>query len=346
MAKVSGGNVSRGLCTQFTAACDSWSWGPGSPRPACCTEHLLELIGFASELLARHSIVHWLDYGALLGAVREGELIPWDPDADFGILQRQEREVLALAEEVTGAGHRLAASDQGVIQIRYSEINELKVDLFMWQARDGMLLPLEDTDYAWPGMASRLAFPTRFIEPLGEVCLHGRSLPAPAPTHEFLRNHRYGPRYATPTAQIKSVRLYPGFDIEDATPEIDRLIARIALRDQRLGQLRVKSRWAHNRVLELWQKAALPISPEPSRVGAVLAEDSKEHPTATIEELARSVALVEQAIEELEHRSAALAIRRAGRRLRRLAEVLLAGARRRPHRAGFPFGVDPTGRFG
>ena len=87
---------------------------------------MLELIGFASELLARHSIVHWLDYGALLGAVREGELIPWDPDADFGILQRQEREVLALAEEVTGAGHRLAASDQGVIQIRYSEINELK----------------------------------------------------------------------------------------------------------------------------------------------------------------------------------------------------------------------------
>jgi hypothetical protein len=41
---------------------------------------------FTHELLTKHGIVHWLDYGSLLGAVRGGELIPWDNDVDFGFL--------------------------------------------------------------------------------------------------------------------------------------------------------------------------------------------------------------------------------------------------------------------
>ena len=72
---------------------------------------------------------------------------------------------------------------------------------------------------------------------------------------------------------------------------------------------------------------------------AVLSQSRAGSPTATVQGLARSVALLEQAIEESEHQSASLAIRTAGRRPRRLAEMLLARAQRRPHRAGFPFGV-------
>jgi hypothetical protein len=306
----------------------------------------MELVGFTSDLLARHGIVHWLDYGSLLGAAREEELIPWDADADFGILQRETPAVLALAGEVAAAGHRLDASLQGVIRILYSDANASHVDLFLWEARDGLLLPLEDTDYAWPGMASRLAFPERFIAPLGEVSLHGRHFPAPRPVHEFLRDHRYGPGYATPARPIRSIRLYPSFDIEETTPEVERLITRIAAGDERLAQLRSDSRWSHRRAVELWQKAGLPISPNARRVGAVLAEGSGDRPTATIESLATSVVLLEQAIDELEYRSAGLVIRRAGRRMRRIAEVVVARLRRRPHRAGFPFGVETAEHSG
>jgi hypothetical protein len=291
--------------------------------------------------------VHWLDYGSLLGAVREGELIPWDSDADFGILQRQERAVLALAEEVAAAGHRLERpglwrGHEGVIRILYSDANASQLDLFMWEDRDGMLLPVEGADLAWPGMASRLAFPERFIAPLGEVSLHGRRFPAPAPAHAFLRDHRYGPGYATPAPPIKSVKLYPNFDIAETTPEIERLIARIAATEQRLGQLRSESRWSHRRAVELWQKTGLPIIPNADRVNAVLAQGSGDPPTATIEGLARSVALLEQAIDELQHRSAGLGIRRTGRRMRRVAELVLASLQRRPHGAGFPFGVETS----
>jgi hypothetical protein len=212
----------------------------------------------------------------------------------------------------------------------------------MWQQSDGILQPLEGGEEAWPGMASRVAFPERFITPLGEASLHGRRFPAPAPVHEFLREHRYGPGYATPAPPIKSLKLYPNFDIAETTPEIERLIARIAASEQRLGQVRSESPRSHLRAVELWQKAGLPISPDAGRVGSVLAENPGEEPSATVESLATSLALVEQAIKEFEHGSASLAIRKAGRRMRRIAEVLLARAHRRPHRAGFPFEVDTT----
>src|SRR5439155_23180461 len=133
---------------------------------------------------------HWLDDGSLLGAVRDGKLIAWDGDGDFGILQHDEPAVLALAEEIATAGHRLDAGIKGVIRIRYSDVNATPVDLFLWEARDGLLLPLQDTDYAWPGMVSRVAFPQRFIAPLGEVSLHGRGFAAPRSVHEFVRDHR------------------------------------------------------------------------------------------------------------------------------------------------------------
>src|SRR6185312_10317860 len=47
-------SVSRPPCTQDTRACDYWVWEHGGLRPQCCTEHLLELIGFTSDLLTRH----------------------------------------------------------------------------------------------------------------------------------------------------------------------------------------------------------------------------------------------------------------------------------------------------
>lgn len=312
-------------------------------RPQCCTEHLLELIGFTSDLLSRYEILHWLDYGTLLGAVREGELIPWDGDADLGMLKRQEGSVLALADEVRAAGHCLFAVDQGTIRVTYSEANRRFLDLFIWEQRDGMLLPLEDTDYAWPGMASRLAFPERFISPLGEVSLHERAFPAPEPVEEFLSEHRYGPDYATPAPPIRSVKLYPSFDLGECTHELEQLIARLGEGDRRLGQLTRESRLSDYRVVQLWQKTGLPVCPQAARVTELLAELGAGHRTGAVEDLVRSIALVEQAVEELERRPASRSLRRTWRRLRRALELVLSRIQHRPHRAGFPFGSTAAG---
>lgn len=335
--------TTRAPCTPSTRACDHWNWGVGTLRPDCCTKLLMELTEFTHELLERHGITHWLDYGALLGAVREGTLIPWDGDLDFGVLQRDEAAILALADEVEVAGHRIDYSLPGVIRFVCSPVNDLHIDLFLWRQADGELLPLDDAEFAWPGMAGRLAFPERFVTDLEHVELHGRSLPAPAPVHEFLRDHRYGPDYATPRRPILSVRLYPSFDLDEATPEVNALIDHIADGDQRLLSLRTggpRSRWSHHRAVEIWQKAGLPLKPTARHLSAVLAGLPDGAITPTVRSLARSAALVDQAIDEYERPSAALPVKRAGRRARRILELAVARAQRRPHHAGFPFGVS------
>ena len=83
-------------CTRETRRCEFWTWGKDYLRPECCTRHLKDLLSFTEDLLSRHGITHWIDYGSLLGAVRQGTFIPWDSDVDFGILKSDRERLRAL----------------------------------------------------------------------------------------------------------------------------------------------------------------------------------------------------------------------------------------------------------
>jgi len=50
-------------------------------------------------------------------AVRDGELIPWDWDADFGIAVRDAEAVLTLREEMEAAGHHAYLGDPASIRL-------------------------------------------------------------------------------------------------------------------------------------------------------------------------------------------------------------------------------------
>ncbi|KNC48233.1 uncharacterized protein AMSG_04464 [Thecamonas trahens ATCC 50062] len=57
----------------------------GLNTPPCCATRMMELIGRIGEVMHAMGIVHhWLDGGTLLGAVRDGGLIPWEDDVDIG----------------------------------------------------------------------------------------------------------------------------------------------------------------------------------------------------------------------------------------------------------------------
>lgn len=53
---------------------------------ACNAEnHLRTLLVVTAEVFRRHEIVYWLDYGTMLGAIREKGIIGWEYDNDIGI---------------------------------------------------------------------------------------------------------------------------------------------------------------------------------------------------------------------------------------------------------------------
>jgi len=48
-------------------------------------DELINLLKEIKEILDKHKVTFWLDYGTLLGAVRDNQLIPWDNDVELGI---------------------------------------------------------------------------------------------------------------------------------------------------------------------------------------------------------------------------------------------------------------------
>jgi hypothetical protein len=300
-------------CTASTRSCRFWDWGEGHVRPECCTEHLLELIRFADELLGEHGIRHWLDFGTLLGAVRDGTLIPWDTDADFGILARDAEAVVALREEIEAYGHSLFLDDPAVIRLHYSESNRLGLDLTLWHERDGLLACDESPLDVWPGMHDRLSFPAGVVERLTEVELDGRSYPAPADAERLLAEHRYGPDWRTPTRAIVSLAnrvIVPSAEMTDAARE---LLPRIAERDTVLRGLLWdgrSGRFWQSRAGRWYVRAGLPLEPKP-------ADPSDANDRAT-----RSLAWTERSIAELEHPPRLAGARRLARRFVRLARRL------------------------
>lgn len=53
--------------------------------PKCCKENLLTLLVETADFFNNNNINYWIDYGTLLGFIRDGEIIPWDRDVDFSI---------------------------------------------------------------------------------------------------------------------------------------------------------------------------------------------------------------------------------------------------------------------
>lgn len=47
-------------------------------------DELINLLGEIKEILDKNRVTFWLDYGTLLGAVRDNKLIPWDNDIEIG----------------------------------------------------------------------------------------------------------------------------------------------------------------------------------------------------------------------------------------------------------------------
>jgi hypothetical protein len=325
-------------CTKRTKRCDFWNWGGGGIRPSCCTRHLLELTRFAHDLLTRHGVLHWLDYGALLGAVREEALIPWDNDVDLGVLAEDLGTLPDLARDVKAAGYHLDGSDPfGVVRIDYSKINEQHVDLVPWYESEGLLTNTLRGEDEWIGMGDSQSFPRAYVDRLEDVLLYGERFPAPSPVDRFLAEHRYGRDYMRPGRTMSSVDL-PALRPSELTPAVQDLLSFGVQREERLLDLEAGGRLSRFYVFREWLAPGLPGAPGATCVERVASRVPPRERSPAVEQLINSIAAIEHAIEELERPTAVSRVVRAGRRLR---AVGVAAGREllSPHQD-----VEPEGR--
>ena len=162
-------------------------------------EHVAPLLDSIQEVLGAlkaAGIEAFPAYGTLLGAVRGGQLIGHDSDADLGYVSEHTHPVDVILESFQ---LQRALADMGYHISRYSGA-AFKVDV---QEGDGSIRGLD----VFGGFLSdghlhlmgeiRTPFEKHWIFPLGTTTLEGRELPAPADPDRFL-TATYGPTWRVP----------------------------------------------------------------------------------------------------------------------------------------------------
>ncbi|NXF42062.1 FKRP protein, partial [Nyctibius bracteatus] len=167
----------------------------GRWTPPCCLRALRETARHVMATLEAAGVRYWLEGGSLLGAVRLGDIIPWDYDVDLGIYREDVKKcrwlaaVAARGEAVEDAEGFLweKAAEGEFYRVHYSRSNRLHVDLWPFYPRGGVM-----TKETWLGHPQDVEFPEHFLIPRVPVPFAGFTAMAPNDARAFLEL-KFGP---------------------------------------------------------------------------------------------------------------------------------------------------------
>lgn len=71
----------------------------------------IESLRQVKQVLDKHGIEYWLDTGTLLGAVRNGKIIPWDGDIDLGSWDKEFPKIKIAIKEFSGTEFKICISE-------------------------------------------------------------------------------------------------------------------------------------------------------------------------------------------------------------------------------------------
>ncbi|MBS4752642.1 methyltransferase domain-containing protein [Nocardioides sp. zg-ZUI104] len=162
---------------------------------------LQDAIEIVAEALRRAGLEPFVAYGTLLGAVRDGDFIGHDSDADLGYVSRFEYPVDVTAEsfrvqrDLEAMGYRVQRySGLGLkVMVEEGDGTSRGLDVFGGFLRDGQLYLMGEVGHP---------FQREWIFPLGTAELAGRSVPVPAEPERLLEV-MYGPGWRKPDPAFK-----------------------------------------------------------------------------------------------------------------------------------------------
>jgi len=190
----------------------------------CCHQNILVILNILEDLFQEHGLRHWIAFGTRLGALRTGHFIPWDEDADMGILEDDFPKLIDLIPEIVAKGlyirnpvfvdrdhshwKRITSgfdvAERLIIPLSLtvylSKINSLHVDIFAFG---------HDDEKVWCWEASDCCQPLQNVLNLSTIVFEGREFPCPSNPEESIRAH-YGEDWKTP-----KVRNWMGKRIND-----------------------------------------------------------------------------------------------------------------------------------
>lgn len=191
-------------CTRETETCPVTH--DYTPLNDCCKNIILDTLQYLCKKLEDNNIHYWLDYGTLLGAIRDKKFIPWDRDADIGILEEDEDKLRSLFPEFIKDRYHPTnyQLENGLysshFQLHASIKNNRHVCIFSWY-KDGDMLRRSN----YIGMRSAVGtdakkggdFPFEWVKDRTIIEFEGNNYYAPLYPIKMCV-HRYGEKWETP----------------------------------------------------------------------------------------------------------------------------------------------------
>ncbi|XP_031841357.1 ribitol 5-phosphate transferase FKRP [Nomia melanderi] len=153
--------------------------------PPCCLSGLRKVAHHAFDKLEEVGIRFWLEGGSLLGAMKYGDILPWDHEVQIGVnrddIERSPWLIKAMIKPtVDNDGFVWEKAAEGdFFKVQYSKINHLNVNILPFYARNGSMIKA-----AW--FLNQRNFPEQFLHPMSSIEFAGRQVPCPNNIRDFL----------------------------------------------------------------------------------------------------------------------------------------------------------------
>lgn len=153
------------------------------------------------DTLAELGVSYHLEGGTLLGLVRDGGLLPWDPDADVSIMREESARIGDICRSLKAKGWRTSIRHYGPDDAEYAKGNDIRMikvkgrgpwyflpdgtccDIIVKTRSEGFVY--------WRAKGCTMRVSRHHYDGAEPVLWQGRTLPAPADARGYL-TAKYG----------------------------------------------------------------------------------------------------------------------------------------------------------
>jgi len=171
----------------------------------------LKMLDDVTTIFEKHNIRYWLDFGTLLGIVREGRLLPWDDDMDISIFEEDRQKVHNIVmPEIKKLNYRVYSRFHHVEDdiLKKDDFRAFRVRNYNWRYFRGyvkidiFVMYRKDEFVYWREFGEKHRLPASLIQEFDTIEFNGKQYTKPKNTDAYLTYH-YGD-WRTPNSEYNS----------------------------------------------------------------------------------------------------------------------------------------------